>query len=101
MAKVNLAYEITAEDRKLLDALKRSGQAFGQLSQQVEQESDKMDLSFGRLAKSVGLVFGVGQMKNFVQQVVRVRSEFQNTEASFKVFLGSAEKASASAVPVL
>ena len=94
MESVGLEYEIMANDRKLLEALRRSGQAIGQFSREAEREAEGLDSVFGKLAKTVGGIFAFGQMKNFVQQVVAVRSEFQNTEASFKVFLGSAEKAS-------
>ena len=56
-------------------------------------EGENMQSAFDNVAKAfVGMV-GINAAKNFVQQVVNVRSEMQNTEASFKVFLGSAEKA--------
>ena len=43
---------------------------------------------------AMGIALGVGTLKNFVGQMFKVRSEFQDTESSMKVFLGSAEKAS-------
>lgn len=42
---------------------------------------------------AIGGYFGVQGLSGFIKQIVDVRSEFQNTEAMFKVFLGSAEKA--------
>jgi hypothetical protein len=79
MATVGLGYEITANDRKLLEAFKRSGLALGQFTQQVEKDGDTMDAVFNKLSKTIGGVFAIGTLKNVVQQVIRVRSEFQNT----------------------
>lgn len=42
---------------------------------------------------AIGGYFGIQGLSGFIKQIVDVRSEFQNTEAMFKVFLGNAEKA--------
>lgn len=51
------------------------------------------NLVFGRFESTLLKLGGAVGIKSLVNQMVKIRSEFQNTEASFKVFFGSAEKA--------
>lgn len=67
-------------------------------SEAIEEMTDKLEgLKGGAqgVAQELFSIAGIswGAM-SFVKQMVEVRSEMQNTEASLKVFLGSAEKAS-------
>ncbi|MDH6308043.1 hypothetical protein M2451_002562 [Dysgonomonas sp. PFB1-18] len=59
------------------------------------QEAEKMDNAFSKAAAAFIGIVGVNQAAGFVKNMIQVRSEMQNVEASFKVFLGSAEKAEA------
>lgn len=80
-----------------IDDFNVSAQAMERRIQQVrstaEAESDQMESAFGRVAQAFAGIVGLGAVKSFVQQMITVRSEMQNTEASFKVFLGTANKA--------
>lgn len=58
-------------------------------------EAEKMDTAFSKAAAAFIGIVGVNQASGFVKNMIQVRSEMQNVEASFKVFLGSAEKAEA------
>lgn len=64
-----------------------------QVSATAEAESAQMETAFGRVATAFAGILGIGAAKSFVSQMIQVRSEMQNTEASFKVFLGTANKA--------
>ena len=80
-----------------IDDFNVSAQAMERRIQQVtataEAESAQMEGAFGRVAQAFAGIVGLGAAKSFVQQMIQVRSEMQNTEASFKVFLGTANKA--------
>lgn len=53
---------------------------------------DKFADRLGKLAASMGLAFGV---KELVQNLVKIRGEFQQLDVAFRTMLGSAEKADA------
>lgn len=80
-----------------IDDFEVSAQAMEKRIQQVTatatSESAEMETAFGRVAQAFAGIVGIGAAKSFVQQMIQVRSEMQNTEASFKVFLGTANKA--------
>lgn len=58
-------------------------------------EAEKMDTAFSKAATAFVGIVGISQANGFIKNMIQVRSEMQNVEASFKVFLGSAEKAEA------
>ena len=91
--ELRMDQNVSEESEKATGGIDHITRSFEQLTKRVEQDSESMGNTLGSLAKKIGIVFGIGQLKSFMQQVIAVRSEFQNTEASFKVFLGSAEKA--------
>ena len=53
---------------------------------------DKFADRLGKLAASMGLAFGA---KELVQNIVKIRGEFQQLDVAFRTMLGSAEKADA------
>lgn len=54
---------------------------------------DKANESSNRLVSTLAKIGGTAALINLGKQIFNVRSDFQNTEAMFKVFLGSTEKA--------
>lgn len=60
---------------------------------QAEKRIDEYYNTLNKVGGVVAGIFSVNKAADFLKQVVNVRSEFQNIEASFKVFLGDAEKA--------
>lgn len=80
-----------------IDDFNVSAQAMERRIQQVsataQSESAEMEGMFGKAAQAFAGIVGIGAAKSFVSQMISVRSEMQNTEASFKVFLGTANKA--------
>lgn len=59
------------------------------------ETAKEMDSSLARLAKGAGALFAVQQARDFVGQVVAVRSQIESMETAFEVFLGSQERSAA------
>ncbi len=73
--------EIQSEMRRTAKVAKESGTG-------LDKFADKL----GKLAASMGLAFGA---KELVQNLVKIRGEFQQLDVAFRTMLGSAEKADA------
>lgn len=73
--------EIQSEMRRTAKVAEESGTGF-----------DKFADRLGKLAASMGLAFGA---KELVQNLVKIRGEFQQLDVAFRTMLGSAEKADA------
>ena len=95
-----LNFTITASNEEILrklqevrSAIEKSGDTAIQTSREIESQISR-STSAVSLLKDAFLSVGVGAgLGGFVRQVINVRSEFQNTEAAFRVFLGSMEAA--------
>lgn len=59
----------------------------------VEKEGSKMDGVFKKLAGATAAFFSAQAIAGFVNQVIRVRGEFQQLGIAFETMLGSKEKA--------
>lgn len=73
--------EIQSEMRRTAKVAEESGTG-------LDQFADRL----GKLAASMGLAFGA---KELVQNLVKIRGEFQQLDVAFRTMLGSAEKADA------
>lgn len=90
-----LHFEITADDSNLRRKLQETEQGIRNVTKTVESEGQNIDVLFSRISRaaaSVGVAFGA---KEFVDQLVKVRGEFQQLEVAFTTMLGSEEKATA------
>ncbi len=65
------------------------------MSQDTSNASSDIVSAFKNIAAVAGISFGLNEAKNFVEQVVEMRSYFQDIESSMKVFLGSQEAGAA------
>ncbi|GHT04919.1 hypothetical protein AGMMS49525_11730 [Bacteroidia bacterium] len=92
MAIPPLHYEISADDEKFLDAIIRDGRALNNLTREAEQAGSGIEDAFKKVAAVAGISFGIGAIKNFGSEIIRVRSEIQMLEQSFTVLLGSKAK---------
>jgi len=79
--------QLQADAQKSIDALKSIGDT-------AVTEGSRIDNAFKKAAAGIGLSLASISVSGFVQKMFQVRSEFQDTESSMRVFLGSAEKAS-------
>lgn len=93
------SFELQGDNSNLLAVLKQTEAEFYRLGSSAEQAGVGIDQAIGRakslaasMAGIAGLSFGGMALIN---QIKNVRSEMQNTEAMFKVFLKSGERASA------
>ncbi len=68
---------------------------FQQIGNHAETEGARIDNMWKTLARRATQGLGAFGFAQFAKELVNVRSEFQNTEAAMKVFLGSGEKAKA------
>jgi tape measure domain-containing protein len=95
-----LHYEISADDKKFLDALIRDGRALNNLTKEAQGAGSVIESAFRKMAAVAGVSFGVAQIKNFAQEVINTRSQIQMLEQSFTVLLGSKAKADAMLVDI-
>ena len=64
-----------------------------ELQKEVGNASEGLDGLLKKGAKLGGLTYGAHKLKEFAQQVMSVRSEFQQLEVAFSTLLGSEQKA--------
>ncbi|MDR0207346.1 MAG: hypothetical protein LBI45_08850 [Bacteroidales bacterium] len=79
------------------DQLKRDAEQASKMLKGIgdsaEAEGARIDAAFKKAASSIGVSLAGISIGGFVKQMFHIRSEFQDTEKSMEVFLGSAEKA--------
>lgn len=63
------------------------------LSNTVKNETSKMDGYFKALSTGIGAYFSVTALKGFVNELIKVRGEFQQNQIAFEVMLQSKAKA--------
>ena len=61
-----LHYEISADDRRFLDALIRDGRALNDLTREAQRAGGGIDAAFKKIGAVAGITFGVGQLREFV-----------------------------------
>ena len=66
---------------------------FRSIGDSAESEGARIDKSWSQAKLAIGGVLSFNVARNFVGNMIKVRSEFESTEASFKVFLRSGEAA--------
>lgn len=88
-----LHFEVTADNNDFLRKMQGVRSAVANASSGVEKESERMDAAFRRLAASVGAIFTAQQAARIIENIVRVRGEFQQLEVAFTTMLRSGEKA--------
>lgn len=83
-----------AKIKSSMNTLETTGRdAFKSISDEATMQAEAISSAFSKVGAVVGGIFSVGAAKQFLGQVINIRSEFQDTEARFKVFLGNEQKA--------
>lgn len=90
-----LFYATGIDNSKLRNDAAESRNILASIGQTAVQEGNKMDATFGRIAKAAGGVFAVGQIKEFTSNIITLRGEIESFEISFNTLLGSDIKGSA------
>lgn len=88
-----LNFVILGDNSPFLKALAQTQERVKQTSKQIEKEGSSIDQVFQRIAKgaaAIGLGFSATQLIN---DIIRVRGEFQQLEIAFETMLRSREKA--------
>lgn len=88
-----LSFDAYIKDSDFKKQLAAMEQKIIGLSSTTEKQAKRMDDTFSKLAKSAAAFLTISQANNFVQQLIKVRSEFQQLEIAFTTMLGSKEKA--------
>lgn len=93
MAELNFTISVNNQQvmRKLAEIqseMRRTAKVAEESGTGLDKFADKL----GKLAASMGLAFGA---KELVQNLVKIRGEFQQLDVAFRTMLGSAEKADA------
>ena len=89
-----LNFIITGDNSPFMKALAQTQEKIKQTSKQLEREGGNIDQLFSKIAKgaaAIGLGFSATQLIN---DIVRVRGEFQQLEIAFETMLKSKDKAS-------
>ena len=90
-----LHFDITADNTNLTSKLQETERQVKNMSKAVEREGGSIENLFSRLSKAAA-AFGAGfTAKELINQVIKVRGEFQQLEVAFTTMLGSEEKATA------
>jgi tape measure domain-containing protein len=74
--------------RQMQDMIRRTGDV-------TSSETNRMDSDFRKLAATIGIGFGLNEIKNFGAQIMRVRGNIQDLTTAFTTMLGTKEKADA------
>ena len=93
-----LKFGITGDSSSFKKALDDATRGVSNAKHQIEQEGKSMASVFDGLknaAMGLGLAFGLNELKNLGNQIVKTRGQFQDLETSFKTMLGSASKGKA------
>ncbi len=61
------------------------------IGQTAQDEGNRMDTAFGRMAKAAGGIFAIGQVTEFAKQIIAVRGEIESLQISFETLAGKSK----------
>ena len=96
-----LKFIVTMDSSQFTEGANKVMADVKQITSSVEKEGDKIQSQFDGIGKSIGgsmskylaMFGGAAALKGLLDQMVRVRSEFQKTDVAIRTMLGSKEKA--------
>nr|DAX15505.1 MAG TPA: tail tape measure protein [Caudoviricetes sp.] len=80
---------------QLSDKIERMGQNIAQSNAESASGIDSLNDKFKSLAATVGIGFGLNELKGFASEVINVRTQMESYETSLEAMLRSKEKADA------
>ncbi|MCQ2257826.1 MAG: tape measure protein [Bacteroidaceae bacterium] len=86
-------YIIDIDNQKLQESCLRAVNQINNIGNAAENEGLRIDRAFQKVGMAVGAYFGVQQLQSFAQSVLKVRSEIESLEISFKTLIGDENKA--------
>jgi len=90
-----LGYTLELNNAPFLNAIRESNRAISEFNLNLRNNFNQSTVSVNNLAIGVGAFLSVDAAKNFINQMVKIRSEFEQTEISFNTMLHSQEKGNA------
>ncbi len=85
----------TLNDEQFIESQNRIRASVQQINKQVEQSGMTIDKYIDDVRRGMAAIAAGFSVKTFINQMVKVRGEFQQLEVAFTTMLGSAEKADA------
>lgn len=89
----DLYFKAGIDIKDFLASAKSMEDRMNDVANSVVNGGNSMDTALLKVGSTFASIVGAGSAAAFVKQMFNVRSEMENTEASFRVFLGAAEKA--------
>ena len=91
----SIKFDTIIETAKVVSGFRDIQNAVRQTAEKVEKEGKTIDDVISNIQKSMNIAIGGWSIGKFVNQMMQVRGQFQQTEMAFKTMLQSEEKADA------
>ena len=86
--KGRLFYATGIDNSQLKSDAAESKNILSGIGKAAEQEGNRMDATFKKIAAAAGGVFAVGQVVNFAKKIIEVRGEIESLQISFETLAG-------------
>lgn len=91
----SIKFDTIVETAKVVSGFRDIQNAVHQTAERVEKDGNSIDDVISNIQKSMNIAIGGWSIGKFVNQMMQVRGQFQQTEMAFKTMLQSEEKADA------
>lgn len=91
----SIKFDTIVETAKVVSGFRDIQNAVHQTAEKVEKDGNSIDDVISNIQKSMNIAIGGWSIGKFVNQMMQVRGQFQQTEMAFKTMLQSEEKADA------
>ena len=91
----SIKFDTIIETAKVVSGFRDIQNAVHQTAERVEKDGNSIDDVISNIQKSMNIAIGGWSIGKFVNQMMQVRGQFQQTEMAFKTMLQSEEKADA------
>ena len=91
----SIKFDTIVETSKVVSGFRDIQNAVHQTAERVEKDGNSIDDVISNIQKSMNIAIGGWSIGKFVNQMMQVRGQFQQTEMAFKTMLQSEEKADA------
>lgn len=91
----SIKFDIIVETAKVVSGFRDIQNAVHQTAERVEKDGKSIDDVISNIQNSMNIAIGGWSIGKFVNQMMQVRGQFQQTEMAFKTMLQSEEKADA------
>ena len=89
----SIKFDAVIETAKIVSGFEQIQNAVKETASRVEKEGKSIDDVISNIQKSMDIAIGGWTISKFVNQIMQVRGQFQQTEMAFKTMLQSEEKA--------